>query len=144
MIHLLEARHIIGCFDVGLRVAITYEYGEVAVEYHFVKHRLQEHGNYEICCVYYNSHSVDPLKICGTRLPLHSFDAILVQKDYYYVGNKKFIRKSIHALPYDWYPCFETSPKRRLLDITQQVEQGKKLGEELHAVRVNQFKLFDE
>lgn len=137
--HQLEPRHVLGCLDVGLRVCIVYEYGDIDSEYHFVKARVEEQGNYEVLCIYYNSYTTDPLKTCGTRFPLHAFDAILIQKDYYYVGNRRFIRKGMYALPYDWYCCFETHPSGRILDITSEVERGKKVGEDLYAERQRQL-----
>ena len=140
MAYPLEARHILGCLSTGLRVAIIYEQEDLLAEYHFIKERLDAEGNYMIACVYYSSQSPDPLKASGAKLPLYTFDSILVQRDYYYVGSKKFMRKSMHALPYDWYLCFEHSPETRIKGIYSDVEKGKKLGEELQAERERRFR----
>lgn len=132
----LDPRHAIGCIDAGLRVALVYQLDDVVAEYHFVKYPLKDNcSNYNITCSYYTSQSTDPLKISGAVTTLVDFDSILIQRDYYYVGRKRFTRVGLYALPYDWYNCFETDPQTRLQSIKQLVDIGKKRGEDLEEAR---------
>lgn len=129
--YILDRYDALGCLQMGLMIAISYQKDDIEACYHFVKYPLNAPPEVatNILCVGYSATKPDPIGLCSSKTDISTFETMCLQRDYYYCGSHRYSRKGIKVLPNDWYECFETKINHRLSSISPKIEEGKKLGQ---------------